>query len=93
MNSFADIFWIGAGFTGQFFFTVRFIVQWLAKEKKKKSVVPEMFWYFSLLGSFVLLAYSIHKKDPVFIAGQSFGSVIYLRNLYYIFKEKRLEDE
>ena len=85
--------WVMIGLLGQFFFTLRFIVQWLASEKKKESVVPELFWYFSLLGSFVLLNYAIHKKDPVFILGQSFGSIIYLRNLYFIHKKSTLNGD
>ncbi|WP_457573006.1 lipid-A-disaccharide synthase N-terminal domain-containing protein [Desulfolithobacter sp.] len=83
--------WIGIGLTGQFFFTMRFIIQWIATEKSKKSVVPELFWYFSIAGSLVLLSYAIHRRDPVFILGQSMGSFIYLRNLYFIYKEKHRE--
>lgn len=88
MNLTSDHLWFATGLTGQFFFTLRFVVQWIATEKEKKSVIPDMFWYLSLLGSFSLLGYSIHRKDPVFILGQSFGSIIYLRNLYYIYKER-----
>ncbi|MDD2365724.1 MAG: lipid-A-disaccharide synthase N-terminal domain-containing protein [Desulfuromonadaceae bacterium] len=81
--------WVTIGLVGQFFFTMRFVVQWIATEKKRKSVVPETFWYFSIVGSLVLLAYSIYRKDPVFILGQSFGTTVYLRNLYFINKEKK----
>lgn len=83
--------WIGIGLTGQFFFTMRFIIQWVATERSKKSVVPELFWYFSIAGALVLLSYAIHRRDPVFILGQSMGSFIYLRNLYFISKEKHSE--
>jgi lipid-A-disaccharide synthase-like uncharacterized protein len=81
-------FWIILGFVGQIFFTMRFVVQWIATETKKKSVVPTLFWYFSIAGSILLLSYAIYRKDPVFILGQSFGIIVYVRNLYFIYKEK-----
>ena len=77
------------GFGGQFMFFMRFFVQWLHSEKVKKSLIPVSFWYFSLGGSVLLLTYAILKKDIVFIVGQSMGSIIYLRNLYFIHKEKK----
>ena len=80
----ALIAWTIVGFGGQLLFTARFLVQWIASERAKKSVVPLAFWYFSLGGGVVLLAYSIYKRDPVFIAGQLLGVFIYLRNLYFI---------
>jgi lipid-A-disaccharide synthase-like uncharacterized protein len=83
-----DKFWLYLGFVGQFFFSARFLVQWMATEKQKKSVVPVSFWYFSILGSTLLLAYAIYKKDPVFILGQSFGMIVYFRNLQIIFKKE-----
>lgn len=76
--------WMIIGFCGQSLFFMRFFVQWLASEKAKKSVLPNMFWYFSIGGALVLLCYSIHRQDPVFIAGQSMGLLIYLRNIYFI---------
>ena len=77
------------GFTGQALFTGRFVVQWLHSERKKESVIPILFWYFSIGGSLLLLCYAIHKKDPVFILGQSFGLIVYFRNLQFIFRKKR----
>jgi lipid-A-disaccharide synthase-like uncharacterized protein len=64
-------------------------LQWLASEKARRSVVPKAFWYFSLGGSAVLLAYAIHRADPVFMLGQSAGLAIYLRNLWLIQVEHR----
>ena len=81
--------WVIVGFCGQFLFFMRFLTQWLASEKKKKSVIPVVFWYCSLGGGILLLVYAIYRKDPVFIAGQSCGIVIYLRNLYFIFSHKK----
>ncbi len=65
-------FWIALGFLGQVMFTMRFVVQWIASEKAKKSIVPNTFWLFSILGSSMLFIYAVYRKDPVFILGQSF---------------------
>nr|WP_207620626.1 lipid-A-disaccharide synthase N-terminal domain-containing protein [Oharaeibacter diazotrophicus] len=82
-------FWVILGFVAQFLFMMRFVVQWLASEKAKRSVVPVAFWFFSLGGGVLLLVYAIQREDPVFIAGQGLGLVIYLRNLALIRGEKR----
>jgi len=84
----ANSSWVAIGLAGQFFFTMRFVVQWIATEKKKKSVIPVSFWYFSILGSLILLCYSVYRQDPVFILGQAFGITVYLRNLHFVRKEK-----
>lgn len=76
--------WIGVGFVGQALFTMRFLVQWLQSERQRRSVTPLAFWYFSLAGGMVLLAYAIHRRDPVFIVGQATGVFIYVRNLQLI---------
>ena len=80
--------WIGIGLVGQLLFSCRFVLQWIASEKMKKSVIPLAFWYFSIAGSLTLLAYSIYRTDPVFILGQSMGLFIYVRNLILIYREK-----
>jgi lipid-A-disaccharide synthase-like uncharacterized protein len=76
--------WLAIGFIGQALFFGRFFVQWIASERRKQSVVPRAFWYLSLAGGTVLLAYAIHRRDPVFILGQSAGFLIYTRNLWLI---------
>ncbi len=76
--------WMALGLLGQAVFSGRFFVQWLASERAGRSIVPRAFWHLSILGSAILLAYSIYKKDPVFILGQSAGFVIYARNLFLI---------
>jgi lipid-A-disaccharide synthase-like uncharacterized protein len=81
--------WLIIGFLGQFFFSMRFIIQWIASERKRRSVIPIAFWYFSLLGGTTLLAYALYRKDPVFILGQSLGVFIYARNLFLIYREKK----
>ena len=85
-------FWLVVGFLGQALFSMRFILQWIQSERERRSVIPVAFWYFSLAGSIVLLAYAIHRQDPVFILGQAAGNVIYLRNLYLISRERRAEE-
>jgi len=84
-----ETFWMIVGFSGQALFSARFLVQWVASEYVKKSVIPIMFWYFSLLGGLTLLSYAIYRKDPVFIIGQGSGLVVYLRNLHLIYKDKK----
>jgi lipid-A-disaccharide synthase-like uncharacterized protein len=84
-----DPVWLVIGFLGQGLFTMRFVVQWLNSERIKRSVIPLAFWYFSLAGGATLLAYAIHRSDPVFIVGQAMGLFIYLRNLWFIFRERR----
>ncbi len=80
--------WVAIGLVGQAMFSMRFVLQWLASEKQKKSVIPITFWYFSIAGSLILLSYAIYRRDPVFILGQSFGMFVYLRNLYFILWHK-----
>jgi lipid-A-disaccharide synthase-like uncharacterized protein len=80
--------WLVIGLVGQGLFFMRFIVQWIASERQKRSVVPIQFWYWSILGSVTLLLYALHQRDPVFILGQSLGSVIYVRNLVLIARER-----
>ncbi len=76
--------WLAVGFLGQGLFSARFLVQWICSERAKKSVIPVSFWYLSLCGSVLLLVYAIHRKDPVFIIGQTMGNLIYARNLILI---------
>ena len=83
--------WVGLGLFGQLLFSARFIIQWIASERQKRSVIPVAFWYFSLGGSALLLAYAIYRKDPVFILGQSAGAVVYVRNLWLIKAARHLE--
>jgi lipid-A-disaccharide synthase-like uncharacterized protein len=84
----SDTLWIAIGLLGQVLFAGRFILQWFASERSKRSVVPLSFWYFSIGGAAVLLAYAIHKRDVVFIVGQSTGFIIYVRNLVLIRRER-----
>lgn len=84
--------WLVVGFLGQALFSARFIVQWLSSERLKKSVIPRAFWYFSVAGGATLLAYALHRRDPVFIVGQAAGLFIYARNLQFLWRERRPAD-
>ena len=84
-----DTVWLIVGFVAQALFSARFIVQWIASERARRSVIPSTFWLFSVLGGSVLLAYAIYKRDPVFIFGQAGGLVIYGRNLFFVIRERR----
>jgi lipid-A-disaccharide synthase-like uncharacterized protein len=81
--------WVLLGFLAQAFFTARFVVQWIASERAGKSVVPLAFWLFSIGGGLLLLVYALYRRDPVFILGQGFGVFVYLRNLYFVMRERR----
>ena len=81
--------WVLWGFIAQGLFTMRFLVQWLASERAKRSVIPLAFWYFSIAGGMLLLIYALYRRDPVFIAGQAFGVFVYLRNLYFVLRERK----
>jgi lipid-A-disaccharide synthase-like uncharacterized protein len=85
--------WVVLGLAAQFLFMMRFLVQWVASERAKRSVMPVAFWFFSLGGGVLLLVYAIERQDPVFILGQALGLFIYIRNLWLIFKEKALHAE
>ncbi|MBV9431359.1 MAG: lipid-A-disaccharide synthase N-terminal domain-containing protein, partial [Hyphomicrobiales bacterium] len=77
------------GLVAQGLFTMRFLVQWLASEKAGRSVMPFSFWLFSVGGGLLLFAYSLWRRDLVFILGQGFGVFVYLRNVALVLKERR----
>src|SRR5260370_12938685 len=83
--------WVILGFVAQAFFTMRFVVQWIASERGRKSVIPVAFWFFSIGGGLLLFGYALYIRDPVFILGQGFGVFVYLRNLYFVYRERRVE--
>jgi len=85
--------WVLFGFGAQFMFTARFLVQWIASERRRKSYVPVAFWYLSIVGAVMLLSYAVFwKQDPVVALGQTTGGFIYVRNLMLLRNERmRLE--
>jgi lipid-A-disaccharide synthase-like uncharacterized protein len=80
-------FWLLLGFGGQICFSLRFIIQWLASEKAGRSTMPRAFWYYSMVGGLMILAYAVYTRDPVFILAYAFNSFIYLRNLILLQRE------
>jgi len=81
--------WVLLGLVAQGLFTMRFLVQWIASERAGHSVIPLAFWLFSIGGGILLLVYALYRKDAVFIAGQAFGVFVYLRNLYFVLRDRR----
>jgi lipid-A-disaccharide synthase-like uncharacterized protein len=79
--------WVIVGFLGQGIFSARFLLQWVQSERAGRSIMPLAFWWLSLVGSALLLTYSLHKQDLVFILGQSAGFIVYTRNLVLLRKE------
>lgn len=70
------------GSIGQVIFTGRFLIQWYVSEKLKKSIFPNSFWIVSIIGALIIAIYAIIRKDAVLFIGQSFGLVVYFRNLW-----------
>ena len=85
--------WLAIGFIGQGLFSCRFLIQWIASEKRKESFFPTAFWWLSIGGGLTLLCYAIWREDPVFIMGQSAGLIIYARNLMLIQNKKSADIE
>ena len=79
--------WIAIGFFGQALFFGRLLIQWIVSERQAESRMPVAFWYLSLVGGLITLAYAIYRRDPVFIAGQSIGALVYVRNLMLIHRQ------
>ena len=93
MWSFLDHFeldaWAAFGLLGQLCFTMRFVWQWMTSEREKRSVIPLQFWYFSIAGGLILFVYAFRRGDAVITLGQSFGLVVYIRNLVLIHRERK----
>ncbi|TPE52641.1 lipid-A-disaccharide synthase N-terminal domain-containing protein [Amaricoccus solimangrovi] len=89
VDHWGEFWWVIIGLLGQVAFSARFIIQWIKSEQARKSVMPVAFWYFSIAGGVILLAYAIHRRDPVFILGQAAGLFIYARNLWLIHAVRR----
>ena len=84
----AGIAWVTLGLLGQLVFTGRMLVQWIASERSKRSVIPVAFWWMSLVGAVMLVAYFVWRRDIVGIVGQATGLFIYARNLVLIRKSR-----
>lgn len=73
--------WVALGFLGQLCFGCRMLVQWIWSERKRMSVIPIYYWYFSIAGATIIATYAVHRRDPVFVVGQLFGMFVYVRNV------------
>lgn len=80
----AGMVWVSIGLLGQLIFTGRMIVQWMASERSKRSVIPVAFWWMSLGGAVMLVVYFVWRRDIVGVVGQGTGLFIYARNLVLI---------
>lgn len=85
--------WDGFGWLGQALFTLRVLLQWGASERAGRSVVPHAFWWMSLGGSLALIVYVVHRQDPVFLAGVSINTAIYVRNLRLVYRRHEPQRE
>jgi lipid-A-disaccharide synthase-like uncharacterized protein len=81
-------FWLAFGLVAQLLFTARFLVQWISSERAGQSVVPIAFWFFSMGGGLMTLVYGLAKREPVIILGQAMATVIYVRNIMLIMKNR-----
>ena len=81
-------FWLAFGLVAQLLFTARFLVQWISSERAGQSVVPMAFWFFSMGGGLMTLIYGIAKREPVIILGQGLATIIYIRNIMLIVKNR-----
>ncbi|MHC0054485.1 lipid-A-disaccharide synthase N-terminal domain-containing protein [Actibacterium sp. D379-3] len=85
ITSRSDLIWLLIGLFAQMMFSMRFLIQWIMSERERKSVMPNAFWWFSLVGGLMLLVYGFQRGEPVIILGQGIGIAIYLRNLWFIY--------
>ena len=81
--------WKAVGWIGNVVFFSRFLVQWWATEKTKKVIIPNSFWWLSLIGSLLLLIYGVHRRDSVFIFAYAFTWIPYIRNLIISYRTRR----
>ncbi len=84
-----DPWWEATALAGELVFGGRFVLQWIVSEYKKKSYIPTAFWFMSIVGSLILLVYSIHIEKPVLILAFSVNTLIYMRNIHLIFRHKK----
>ncbi|SDE00772.1 Uncharacterized N-terminal domain of lipid-A-disaccharide synthase [Paracoccus isoporae] len=89
IDGWSEFAWVVTGLAAQMAFASRFLVQWIASERAGRSHIPIAFWYLSIVGGTLLLAYALYRRDVVFILGQSTGLIVYLRNLVLIHREAR----
>ncbi len=84
-TSLSEMTWLAVGIVGQLMFSMRWLLQWMASERARASVMPTTFWYYSLIGGLMVLGYGMYRLEPVIILGQ-FGVLVYARNIYFLLK-------
>lgn len=89
VHSLEEALWLAFGLAGQLVFALRFLYQWIASERRRESHIPVGFWYLSLVGAIMLLAYGLHRGELLLILGPIPGCVVYLRNLALIRRKER----
>ena len=85
-----EMWWLLVGLVAQAAFFTRWIIQWIASERRGESVVPTVFWWCSLVGATMLLIYFVGRREPVGVLGQAIGWAVYSRNLYLIRAKRQL---
>ncbi len=73
--------WVAIGLVGEAQFGARFLLQWIVSERAKQSIVPRTFWVLSVTAGITMLSYAIYRVDPVFVVGEAFGLLVFVRNL------------
>ena len=84
-----EMLWMMFGLFGQLIFFSRWVIQWIASERKSKSIIPAPFWWCSLCGGLITFGYAYHIKSFPFMLAQFTGIIIYLRNIYLIIKTNK----
>lgn len=81
-----ELIWMIVGIFGQLMFASRWFVQWIVSERAKRSIVPVIFWFISIIGGTISLVYAIYLESVPFIMGQAGGLFVYFRNLWLIYR-------
>ena len=81
--------WLVFGLAAQLVFGSRFVLQWIASERAGRSVMPLSFWFLSIAGGLMTLVYGFVRREPVIIFGQGLSTLIYLRNVVLILRERQ----
>ncbi len=85
------LLWKIIGYSGIAVFGSRFIVQWLYSERHKESRIPPIFWWQSLIGTLLCLAYFLRQQDSVGILGYLFNIIPYVRNIMLVQRKKKAD--
>lgn len=80
--------WVLLGTLGLFMLNLRYLYQWYHSEKEKESVLPFGFWMISAVASILVVAYALHRFDPVLLISQGMGLLVYLRNIFFSLKKR-----